>query len=47
MSGIIAAAFLIGGFVGCLLGMLTLALAGMAKRNASDMPEIPIVTVES
>ena len=40
----IAISFLVGGFVGSFFGMLVLSLGIMAKRNVSDMPEVPIAT---
>ncbi len=44
MSAVLAVVFVIGGFIGSGLGMLVFALGLSAKRNVSDMPELPLST---
>ncbi len=44
MSAAIAVTFIIGGVVGTVFGMVVLSLGVVAKRNVSDIPEVPLTS---
>ncbi len=44
MSLAMVVIFIAGSTLGTIFGMVILALGIIAKRNVSDMPEVPIVT---